>query len=204
MGEFHTAVDQYIAKAAPFARPILEHIRAVVHKACPQVEEKIKWGMPFFDYKGTMMCHMAAFKAHCAMGFWYGSRLEDPKGHLEKKDAAAMGHLGRVTSIKDLPPAKELTSFIKQSMEMTNMGVKLTTTKKAPPKALKLPADFSAALGKNKKAQTHWTAFPPGKRNEYINWITEAKSAATRTKRLATAIAQISEGKSKNWKYEKK
>jgi uncharacterized protein YdeI (YjbR/CyaY-like superfamily) len=197
-------IDAYIAKAADFAKPILAHIRKLVHRACPGVTETVKWGMPFFEYDGTILCNLAAFKQHCAFGFWNASLMNDPEGILQVKDRTAMGHFDRITSLKDLPSDKIMVAYIKESASLIEKGVK----KPAPPKKkatapLPVPAELAAALKKNKKAQAAFDAFPPSHRKEYIEWIIDAKTEATREKRLATTIEWLTEGKSRMWKYQK-
>lgn len=199
------SIDTYIAKSADFAKPILNHLRELIHNACPDVEEKMKWSMPFFDYKGEMMCHMASFKQHCAFGFWKGSIMKDPVLRETAQSEVAMGHLGKITSLKDLPPDKKITSWIKEAMELNDNGIKLPPKAKAAEKKEEaLPGYFTRALSKNKKAKQVFDAFPPGKRKEYILWLTEAKTEDTRIKRMETAIEWIAEGKARHWKYEKK
>ena len=190
-------VDAYIAKSADFAKPILKHIRAIVHAACPDCVETMKWSFPHFDYKGAMMCSMASFKSHCAFGFWKASLiLDDPKISEE-----AMGQFGKITSIKDLPSKKEMTAYIKKAMKLNDEGVVVSRAKKAPVEAGVHP-EFAKALKKNKSAQKHFDAFTPGKRNEYCEWVAEAKTDATRAKRIDQAVEWISEGKSRHWKYQ--
>jgi uncharacterized protein YdeI (YjbR/CyaY-like superfamily) len=194
-------IDAYIEKSADFARPILEHIRKLVHKACPDVEEKWKWSFPNFDYKGPM-CHMAAFKEHAALGFWKQSLLEQAAFPAEK---TAMGSFGRITSKKDLPPDRVIIGLIHQAMELNEKGIKVARPKPSADakKELVVPDDLVAALKKNKKAQAQFNKFSYSHRKEYINWINEAKTEPTRNKRLATTIEWLGEGKSRNWKYEK-
>jgi len=196
-------IDAYIQKKADFARPILTHIRELVHKACPGVEETIKWGMPYFDYKGAIVCAMAAFKEHCTFLFWKASLMKDPEKIFQITDREAMGHFGRITSLKDLPSDKILIAYIKEAAQLNEQNVKLPAKKKpVTTSALETPDDLTAALKKNKKAQAVFENFTPGKKKEYIVWLTEAKTEATRNKRLETAVEWISEGKSRNWKYE--
>lgn len=198
MGKRDPRVDAYIAKSAPFAKPILEHIRETVHSACPAVEETIKWGFPHFDYKG-MLCSMASFKAHCAFGFWKASLLLDENSRSDE----AMGQMGRVTSISELPPKRDLVRLVKAAAKLNDEGVAIERVRKPKP-ALDNPEDLVAALAKNRKARTVFDEFTPGKRREYIEWLDEAKTDATRKSRLAQAIEWIAEGKSRNWKYMKK
>jgi uncharacterized protein YdeI (YjbR/CyaY-like superfamily) len=197
MASRNPGVDAYIAKSADFAKPILTRIREIVHEACPDVEETLKWGMPAFDYKG-MMCGMAAFKQHCTLGFWKGSLI-----FPEKRNADAMGQFGRITTVSDLPSKKELTRYIKLAMKLNDEGVKVERQKKPKKPDIPVPAYVRAALKKNKKANDAFEAFSPSHRREYLEWITDAKTEATRERRLNTALEWMAEGKSRNWKYER-
>lgn len=199
MGKRDPRVDAYIARSSDFAKPILNHIRSVVHEACPEVQETVKWGAPFFDYQGVM-CNMAAFKAHCAFGFWKGSLV---LGN-DVKDADAAGQFGRIEKVSDLPPKKVLMGYIRQAMKLNEDGVKPMRTKTGTKKPeLDVPDYLRAALKKDKTAQTAFDAFSPSHRREYIEWITDAKTEATRNKRMETALEWIAEGKSRNWKYQR-
>jgi uncharacterized protein YdeI (YjbR/CyaY-like superfamily) len=205
MGTRDKRIDTYISKAQPFAQPILTKLRELVHKACPDVNETIKWGMPSFEFKGPM-CNFAAFKAHCVTDFWKASLLKDPNGYLgvrKNQGGAAMGHFGRISSIKDLPPDKEIISFIKQHMKLNESGVKLER-KPAVIKELIVPPELTNALAKNKKAKTVFENFSVSHQREYCEWIAEAKTAPTKIKRIANTLEMLEEGKSRNWKYTKK
>jgi uncharacterized protein YdeI (YjbR/CyaY-like superfamily) len=198
-------IDAYIQGSADFAQPILEHLRKLIHKACPDVVETIKWSMPFFEYKEAMLCNISAFKQHCAFGFWNASLMKDPAGVLRVKDKKAMGHFDRITSLKDLPADKILIAYIKEAAALNDKGVKKPARVPAAPKtALPVPPALAVALKKNKKAGEIFAAFPPSHRREYIEWITEAKTDETRDKRVATTLEWLTEGKSRNWKYQKK
>lgn len=198
-------IDVYISKSADFAKPILKHFRELVHKACPAVEETVKWSFPHFDYNGSMLCSMASFKQHCAIGFWKASLMSDAKTLLAKaKTEEAMGHMGKITSLKDLPKDSVLIKYIKEGMKLNDAGIKLPPRKKTTAKDLEIPAYFITALKKNKKAHSTFENFPPGQKKEYVLWVTEAKTETTRNSRLKTAIEWMSEGKIRNWKYVKK
>lgn len=201
MGTRDKRIDAYIAKSADFAQPILRHLREIVHEACPEVEETMKWSFPHFDYKG-MFCSMASFKEHCAFGFWKGSLVIDAK---ENKSADAMGQLGRITSLHDLPPRQTLIGYVRKARELNDQGVKVPERSKprAPKTELKVPSYFTAALKKNKKALATFEGFPYSKRKDYVEWVTEAKTDQTRERRLQTSVEWLSEGKSRNWKYER-
>ena len=200
-------IDAYIAKSADFAKPILNHIRELVHKTCPDVEEKVKWGMPFFDYKGEMLCHMASFKQHAVMGFWKASLMKDSILFENAKSETAMGHLGKITSLKDIPSDKKITAWIKEAMVLNDKGIKLPAKIKPTEKEKKeltVPDYFTKALAKNKKAKQAFENFAYSHKKEYLAWVTEAKTEETRNKRIATALEWMAEGKSRLWKYEKK
>ncbi|HEY7808133.1 MAG TPA: YdeI/OmpD-associated family protein [Croceibacterium sp.] len=186
-------LDAYIAKSADFARPILEHVRELVHKTVPEAGEAIKWGMPHFTYKDKSIAGMAAFKAHCAVMV-----------HGERQSTDGMGSYGKVTSLADLPGDDVLTARLVEARD--RIDTKGTAAKRSPRLAAKseavVPQDFEAALRDNPKAQTNFAAFPPSQRREYVDWITGAKQDATRAKRLATSVEWLAEGKRRNWKYE--
>ena len=192
-------IDAYIAKAAPFAQPILQHLRDVVHEACPGVEETMKWSTPHFLHKG-MLCGMAAFKAHVAFGFWKGALVLGSDG----KDKAAMGQFGRLTKLDDLPSDRTLKSLVKKAMKLNEAGEKLPRPPKHPKPPVVAPDDLAAALKRNKKAQATYDGFPTSHKREYVDWITEARRPETRKRRLASAIEWMAQGKSHNWRYEKR
>jgi uncharacterized protein YdeI (YjbR/CyaY-like superfamily) len=197
-------IDAYIETAQPFAQPILKHIRSVVHAAVPDVQETMKWSHPHFDYQGAMLCSMAAFKAHAVMGFWKAKLLAE-RGFKELEGGAepAMGHFGRLTSITDLPNETRLTKMIKAAAALNDEGITIKREKSAPKPAVTPPAYFMAAVKKNRKAFAAFAAFSPSHRREYVEWVTEAKTDATRDKRLAQTVTWLAEGKSRNWKYER-
>jgi uncharacterized protein YdeI (YjbR/CyaY-like superfamily) len=196
-------VDAYIKKAQPFAQPILTHIRKLIHTACPEVEEKIKWSFPNFEYKGVF-CNMAGFKEHCSFGFWKQSLMKDPHKIFGKTEA--MGNLGKIKSLKDLPSDKIMLEYIKQAVALNEQGVKRVLAPKAAPnsKDLVIHDYLTKALAKNKKAHTTFTSFSYSHKKEYVEWFEEAKTEETRVKRLKTALEWMTEGKSRNWKYVKK
>lgn len=195
-----TRIDAYIAKAAPFAQPILEHLRAVVSEACPDVEETLKWSAPHFTYSGKILAGMAAFKQHCAFAV---PMLDASEGDASKRNEA-MGHYGRITALSDLPPKRILLAQLKQAVKAIDAGAKLPRAKADAPKpALAMPDDLAKALAKAAGAKKHFAAFSPSKQREYIEWVIEAKQETTRTKRIAQAVEWIAEGKARYWKYEK-
>jgi uncharacterized protein YdeI (YjbR/CyaY-like superfamily) len=191
-------IDDYIEKSAEFARPILKHIRKLVHKGCPDVEETLKWSMPSFVYKG-LLCGMAAFKQHATFGFWKHELVIGKTG--EKR---AMGQFGRITSLKDLPRDEVMLGYIRKAKELNETGIKAASRARAKPgkkPELVVPEFLKAALERNQEARTSFEKLSYSHKREYMQWLTEAKREETRQKRLATALAWITEGKPQSWRY---
>ncbi|MBS1799861.1 MAG: YdeI/OmpD-associated family protein [Acidobacteria bacterium] len=200
-GNFDPRVDAYINRSATFAQPILEHLRELVHRTVPDIEESIKWSMPFFTYKGQMFGGIAAFKAHCGFGLFGAAMREQLK--KDGFDGDGMGSLGKLTSVKDLPPNKVLIGYIKQAAALIDDGAKtMQRPRKAAKPAPEVPAELAAALKKNKAAQKVWSDFSPSCQREYTDWISEAKRVETKEKRVVQAVEWIAEGKQRNWKYQ--
>ncbi len=195
-------VDEYISKAQTFAQPILKHLRNLIHQTCPEVEENIKWGMPSFEYKG-LMCGIASFKQHCIFNFWKAALMKDIVLMENAKSEIAMGHLGRITSLKDLPSDKKIVAYIKEAMKLNDEGIKLIKATPVTTKDLIIPVEILKAIKKNSAAYKTFDTFSTSNKKEYIQWIVEAKTNETKNKRLAQAIEWMSEGKPRNWKYMK-
>ena len=193
-------IDAYIARSAPFAQPILTRLRKLVHTACPEAGETIKWGMPSFMYRDKILCGMAAFKAHATFGFWHQG-MEKLMAKEIGKTYDAMGLMGRLTGLQDLPGDKVLVHYIRTAKKLHDSGAP-TRAKPKPKPALPVPADLAAALKRSKKAAAAWVGFSPSARREYIEWITEAKRDGTRATRLATTLQWVAAGKPRNWKYQ--
>jgi len=191
-------VDAYIEKSQDFAKPILRHLRKLVHQSCPEVTETLKWSMPSFEYKG-MMCGFASFKQHCTFGFWKEALLTDAKFPAKN----AMGSFGRITSLKDLPNDATIKKIIKEAKRLNDENIQVPKKKPIKKTDISLPEILREALARNDAAAETFDGFPPSAQREYVEWITEAKTEPTRDKRLATTIEWLSEGKRRNWKYEK-
>lgn len=193
--------EAYFAKSAPFAQPILAHLRELLARTCPEGEEAMKWGMPSIVYRGKILCHMAAFKAHAAFGFWHGEAVtgQDRPGNPE----SAMGQFGRLTSLADLPDDARLIAMTQRAMALIDSGAKPPRQLNHPRPPLAMPDDLARALAASPRATATFESFPPGQRREYVEWIISAKRDQTRRKRLDTTIVQLEEGKRLRWKYER-
>jgi len=205
MEQYDARVDAFIEDSADFAKPVLQHIRALVHQTSPLIMETIKWNTPFFDYKGSI-CYMNAFKAHVGLGFWNSGAIFDPGGFLKRGDEKdSVGNFGRITSIADLPGDDIMMEFIRQAMMINETSKKISVVKKATPPVLKelvVPNYFEAILSDNPKTKEIFENFSYSHKKEYLTWIIDAKTDVTRQKRIQQAIEMIEEGKSRHWKYQ--
>lgn len=198
------AVDAYIARSAPFARPILKRIRALMHKASPKIEESIKWGVPHFEHRG-IVGSMAAFKQHVAFGFWRERLIRARLGRDAERmfpRGAERGMGGRkIRALSELPPAAVIERTVKAAVALNEAGVKPARARrrKPPPKA---PPYLRAALKKNARARATFAGLAPGQQREYVDWLIDAKQDATRERRLAHAIQWLAAGRQRNWKYQ--
>jgi hypothetical protein len=190
-------IDAYIARSADYARPILKHLREVVHEGCPEVVETIKWSMPAFEHKGPF-CGMAAFKQHAVFGFWKHKLVVGE----DRKAEQAMGSFGSLKSLDDLPPRKTLVALVKKARKLNDEGVKVVRDKTTRGKQrAAMHADFKRALSRNKQARASFDAFPPSAQYEYVEWVAEAKTDETRARRIEQGVDWLAQGKRRHWKY---
>ena len=204
---YNPKVDKYIGSAQEFAQSILNHLRELTHKGCPEIEETVKWGMPFFEFRGKIVCCMGAFKKHCRFGFW-GKEIRVVLREAKVAGMNGSGWFERITHIDELPADKSMIDFVRQAAVMIESGnytspiAARNQKAKAKKPTVKMTKEFAVALKKNKKAATSFAAFSPSAKREYVEWVADAKRPETRDKRIATAVKWISEGKQRNWKYQ--
>lgn len=197
--------DHYIAEAQEFAQPMLAFFRECVHEACPEVVEEFKWSFPNFTYNGAILCNMAGFKKHVTFGFWLGGQMKDPKSVMIRTGNSGMGNFGKMTSMAELPNKEILIEYIREAMEMTDSGVKLPsqTSPKKSATAIDVPQILIDALQEDEVAYSTFNSFSQSHRNEYSEWISDAKTEKTQQKRLSQTMEWLKEGKPRNWKYMK-
>jgi uncharacterized protein YdeI (YjbR/CyaY-like superfamily) len=203
MAKFDDRIDDYIAKSAEFAKPILKHLRELVHRASPDITETMKWSAPFFEYNGVL-CFMMAFKQHAGFGFWKADRLPDLHGII--LDEGNAGSIGKLTSLDDIPDDDILIWYIRQAIALkdTPKTAKPAVKKAAPKSAtidLATPDYLAELLNQTQEAKIYFENFSPSQKKEYITWFEDAKSEATRNKRLQEGLEWIKEGKTRHWKY---
>jgi uncharacterized protein YdeI (YjbR/CyaY-like superfamily) len=203
MTQFNPQFDDYIAKSADFAKPILEYLRKIIHETCPEVEEIMKWGNPHFDYRGDMMCILAAYKKHCSFSLFKAELMTHPKLKENTKPGQKMGNMDKITSLSDLPEKAVLVAYIKEAMALNEAGVKKTKPKSEKPQVIEVPDYFSEKLATNPTAKEIFENKSSSFRKDYLIWITGAKTEATRQNRMEQALEWIADGKGRFWQYEK-
>ncbi|SHM82094.1 YdeI/OmpD-associated family protein [Mucilaginibacter sp. OK098] len=206
MPQLNPQFDDYIAKSADFAKPILEYLRKIIHETCPGVEEIMKWGLPHFDYKGDMMCILAAYKKHCSFSLYKAELMSNPKLKENAKPGQTMGNMDKLTSLSDLPEKAVLVAYIKEAMVLNETGVKKTkpkAEKSEKPQVIEVPDYFSEKLATNPAAKEIFENKSQSFRKDYLIWITGAKTEATRQNRMEQSLEWIAEGKGRFWQYEK-
>jgi uncharacterized protein YdeI (YjbR/CyaY-like superfamily) len=206
-GRFNPQFDEYQEAASDFARPIMAHLRSLVHQQCPEVVEQIKWGIPHFDYKGEMLCVFAAYKNHCSFGFWKESLMSDARLKANPDLKSIKRFMGKLTSLSDLPSDGEVAAFVREAMALNDQGVKLAPRQDATPaKAaeIAIPDAFAEQLSRHAQASEIFRDKSPSFRKEYVAWIAQAKTDQTRQKRIDESLEWIAQGKGRFWKYEKK
>jgi uncharacterized protein YdeI (YjbR/CyaY-like superfamily) len=200
---FNPKVDEYITKSADFAKPILEYLRALIHETCPEAQEVIKWGYPHFDYKGDMMCILGSFKNHCSFSLYKATLMTDPKIVESVNAGQKMGYMDKIKSMSELPPKEILVAYIKEAMALNENGIKKQKPKPDVPKIIETPHYLLEALAAKPKAKEVFETKSPSFRKEYITWISDAKTEATREKRIEQSLEWIAEGKGRFWQYAK-
>ncbi len=204
MAESNPKVDEYIAKSEDFAKEILEHLRQIIHEACPEVEEDIKWGTPHYGYKGDHLCMMGGFKNHCSFSLYKAESMKDKEIAASVKAGKKFGYMDKLKSVSDLPSKKILLSLLKEAMALNEQGIKKVKPVSDKPKILETPDYLVKALNSNKKAKAVWESKSDAFRKEYLVWIIDAKTDATREKRIEQSLEWIAEGKGRFWQYAKK
>jgi uncharacterized protein YdeI (YjbR/CyaY-like superfamily) len=189
-------IDEYIKNAPPFAKPILKYLRKIIRESCPQSEETIRWGAPWFTYMGKVFCGIVSFKAHCALLFNKKSSIIKDLSEQEKMTMAQLRH---ITKIADLPSSSILKSSMKHAMKFNEPGAKLIKRKIKRKAPVKTPSNLMRLLRVNSKALASYEAFTQSNKRHYVEWIAEAKTETTRGQRLEKAIKCIAAGKTKHW-----
>jgi len=184
-------VDWYFARANKWQQET-ELLRMIILDT--GLTETLKWGCPCYvtDNKNIVLIH--DFKAYCAVLFFKGSLLKDPKKILiqQTKNVQAARQV-RFTSIKDVTKLeKTLKSYIKEAIAIEKSGAKVSLKKTTQ---FEMPEEFSKKLDKSAALKKAFFALSPGRQRAYLLYFSSAKQAKTREDRVERYIPQILKGK---------
>lgn len=198
-------VSQYIEKQNELAKPILEYLRNFMHSCGLELQEEVKWGMPFFMYKGKVLCNIAGFKQHCAFGFWNAFLMEEAFDLLQTgKEKTAMGNLGKITTIEDLPAPDLFKALVLKSAALIDEGKPVVQKRVTEKKELQMPDILKIELEKEAELLQYFNSLSYSHKKEYIEYITEAKRAETQIKRVEKTLELLANKNSLHGKYAKK
>lgn len=157
-----------------------------------ELAEEIKWGMPCYTLNGKNIVGMGGFKSYFGLWFHQGALLKDEKGVLmnaqEGKTKAA--RQWRMQSAADIKP-QIIKRYLNEAITLAKAGKEITPSRKKP---LIIPPELKAALAKNKNAAAAFEKLTPGLRREYADYITDAKRADTKERRLKKILPMIAKG----------
>lgn len=204
MAQLNSKVDEYIAKSEGFAKPILEYLRQIIHETCPDAAEDIKWGTPHYSYKGDHLCMIAGFKNHYSFSLYKAEFMKDKEIAESVKAGKKFGYMDKLKSVSELPSKEVLVSFLKEAMTINENGIKKEKPISDKPKVIETPDYLTEALNANKQAKEVWESKSDSYRKDYLVWIIDAKTDATRQKRIEQSLEWIAEGKGRFWQYAKK
>ncbi|MFM1947563.1 MAG: hypothetical protein RL207_1846 [Bacteroidota bacterium] len=196
-------VDAFIEKSADFARPILQEMRSIIQEAHPELEETWKWSFPNYTFNGKIICSFSAFKNHCSFGFWLGAQMSDPHHILEQVGKTAMGSLGKITTVSQLPERELLITYILHAIELSEKGVTVQKKSQAIDKPEQTSLDFPEFFLNAQKEGASFDRLSPSQRKEYVTWIFDSKTSETKNKRTKIMLENLRDGKSLHWKYKK-
>lgn len=196
MNEASENITAYIEKATPEFKEVMIALRSVLNNPNFDIKEDWKWGAPNFNNEG-MICWLAHFRNHVGMNFFKGTLIKDKYNLFTHYREEKGNRQLKFSDINQIIP-EQIEYYIEEAIKLNQENIKVV--KKEIDTSL--PLDLETELNNNPKAKMFFESLAPSYKRDYIEWIEEAKREATRTKRLATTMEWLSEGKKKNWKYE--
>lgn len=185
-----TSIEEYLADLPAKQRAALETLRKVIKTAAPQATESISWGMPTFKDTRPLVAY-AAFKEHLSFFVMSTAVMDDYKDELAAFDSSK-GTI-RFQPEKPLPVALVKKLVKARIEENAKRGIK-TGRKPATRRARYPMPDYIEQELEGRGLMDAYRARPPYQRNDYVGWITSAKQAATRQKRLDQMLEELEQG----------
>jgi len=194
MNETNPKVDGFLSKIKKWRREF-EALRRIILDC--QLTEELRWGKPCYTYQGSNIVLIHGFKEYCALLFFKGALLKDPKGVLvqqtENVQAARQIRFTNTREIVEMAPI--LKAYIREAIRVEKAGLKVDYKKTSE---FKLPEEFKNKLAEMPALKTAFAALTPGRQRGYILYFSAAKQSKTRGSRIEKCIPQILNGKGLN------
>ena len=194
MNDTNPKVDAFLKRTKEWQEEFTR-LRAII-LACDLTEE-LKWGWPCYSFDGTNVVLMHGFKEYCALLFFKGALLKDPKGILiqQTKNVQSARQI-RFTSVSEIAKMKTgVKAYVKEAIEIEKAGLKVNFKKT---KEFDVPEEFKRVLAKNAALKSAFKALTPGRQRAYLLYFSQPKQAKTRQARIEKNVQQILNGKGLN------
>lgn len=175
----------------------VQHLRMVLHDTKEigyQLVEDLKWGVPCYTFQDRNIVLIHVFKEYCALLFFKGVLLKDPKGILvQQTENVQAARQIRFTSLEEIIELEtELKAYVHEAIELEIAGLKVILKKTTE---FIIPDEFQEKLNAMKVLKTAFDALTPGRQRAYIFYFSQAKQSKTRTARVEKCIPHILDGK---------
>lgn len=184
-------VDWFFDKATTWQEEF-EQLRTIILDC--GLTETLKWGQPCYMFEKSNIVLIHGFKEYCALLFFKGALLKDPKGILiQQTENVQAARQIRFTNVREIVKLKgTLKKYIYEAVEAEEAGLKVSFKKTSD---FKIPEEFQVKLDKNRALKTAFNALTPGRQRAYIFYFSSAKQSKTREARVEKYVQQILDGK---------
>lgn len=151
-----------------------------------------KWGKPCYTLDGRNIVLIQGFKEYCALGFFQGALLKDPKKLLVRLGRVQAARVMKFTSAKEIAAkAATIRAYVREAVAAAKAGLKVKTK----PPELPLPEELKEKFRDNPRFKRAFDALTPGRQRGYLFHFTGAKQSGTRTARIERAMPAIFAGR---------
>ncbi len=184
-------VDFYFSKADKWKKEI-EKLRTIVLDC--HLNEELKWGCPCYMFEKSNIVLIHVFKEYCALLFFKGALLKDPKGILiQQTENVQAARQARFTSLQEIVKlAPTLKAYIYEAVELEEAGAKVELKKT---KEYAIPEEFQQQLDKKPALKKAFYELTPGRQRGYLLYFSAPKQSKTRESRVEKYMSQILDGK---------
>jgi len=191
MNRMNPKVDGLLKKANKWQEEF-ETLREIVLSS--PLTEEVKWGQACYTSEGRNVVLIHGFKEYCALLFFKGALLKDPKAILVQQTANVQSaRQVRFTNVREIVAMKPiLKTYIQEAMEVEKAGLKVKLKKTAD---FKVPEEFQNKLDENLSLKKAFAALTPGRQRGYLFYFSAAKQSRTREARVEKSMPRILKGK---------